>query len=62
MAFVAIACDELQQMKGESNRDSASAPAGAGSRRVSVRRQRSLSRCFDEICCICVCVCLCMCR
>jgi len=31
-AFVAIACDELQKMKLEANRDSVSAPAAAGGR------------------------------
>ena len=31
-AFVTIACDELQKMKLEANRDSVYAPAAAGSR------------------------------
>jgi len=31
-AFVAIACDELQKMKLEANRDSMPAPAVVGSR------------------------------
>jgi len=31
-AFVAIACDELQKMKLEAIRDSATAPAAAGGR------------------------------
>ena len=31
-AFAAIACDELQKMKLEANRDSVPAPAAAGGR------------------------------
>jgi len=31
-AFVAIACDELQKMKLEANRDSVLAPVAAGGR------------------------------
>jgi len=36
-AFVAIACDELQKMKLEANRDSLPAPALVGGRRIPTR-------------------------